>query len=52
MNPLELFIYSEIRFLFYKLVSQATIQSNSRAASGPSQAILKIPLSITAVGVV
>lgn len=26
-----------------KLVSQATIQSNSRAASLPSQAILKIP---------
>lgn len=43
MKLVDIFIYSDIKSLVLKLVSQATIQSNSRAASLPSQAILKIP---------
>lgn len=43
MNLVELFIYSDIRSLFYKFVSQVTIQTNPRAASLLNQAILKIP---------
>lgn len=43
MNLVELFTYSDTKSLFYKLVSQATIQSNSRATSLLSWAILKIP---------
>lgn len=36
-------IYSDIKLYLMQLVSQATIQSNSRAAGLLRQAILKIP---------